>query len=72
MAHQHQENQTEAQRDIVLQSTVFAVERLQVTLRGGETAVRHIVRHPGAVCVLFDILDVDVPWCCVGDHRMKQ
>jgi len=52
MAHQQQENQTEPQRDIVLQSSVFAVERLQVTLRGGETAVRHIVRHPGAVCVL--------------------
>ena len=36
MAHQQQENQTEPQRDIVLQSSVFAVERLQVTLRGAK------------------------------------
>ncbi len=39
-------------REIVLQSSVFAVERLTVTLRGGEVAHRHIVRHPGAVCVV--------------------
>ena len=52
MEHQMQEKKKDPQRDIVLQSTVFAVERLQVSLRGGETAIRHIVRHPGAVCVL--------------------
>lgn len=40
------------QREIVLQGNVFSVERLSVSLRDGETAVRHIVRHPGAVCVL--------------------
>ena len=52
MAHQQRENHNEAKPDIVLQSSVFAVERMQVALRGGESAVRHIVRHPGAVCVL--------------------
>lgn len=37
-------------RDIVLHGPIFDVERLTVPTRGGE-AIRHIVRHPGAVCV---------------------
>lgn len=39
-------------REIVLQSNVFSVEKMTIELRGGGSAVRHIVRHPGAVCVL--------------------
>lgn len=35
-----------------MQGSVFAVEQLTVTLRGGGQTTRHIVRHPGAVCVL--------------------
>ncbi len=40
------------QRDLVLQGPIFSVERMEVTVRGGERVVRHFVRHPGAVCVL--------------------
>jgi ADP-ribose pyrophosphatase len=39
-----------APRDIVLAGPIFDVERVMVTTRGGQ-ALRHIVRHPGAVCV---------------------
>ncbi len=37
---------------VVLKSTVFTVEEMTLELRGGGEATRHIVRHPGAVCVL--------------------
>lgn len=40
-----------ASRDIVLSGPVFEVERLMVPMRAGTPALRHIVRHPGAVCV---------------------
>lgn len=40
-----------APRDIVLSGPIFDVERLMVPTRGGAMALRHIVRHPGAVCV---------------------
>jgi ADP-ribose pyrophosphatase len=40
-----------APRDIVLSGPIFDVERLLVPTRSGERATRHIVRHPGAVCV---------------------
>ncbi|MBM4100652.1 MAG: NUDIX hydrolase [Phycisphaerae bacterium] len=40
------------QRDIVLRSHVFDVERMTIPLRGGQMGQRHIVRHPGAVCVM--------------------
>lgn len=39
-----------ASRDIVLHGPIFDVERMMVRTRGGD-ALRHIVRHPGAVCV---------------------
>ncbi len=39
-------------REIVLQSSVFAVEKLSIAIGAGECVTRHIVRHPGAVCVL--------------------
>ena len=38
-------------RDIVLSGPIFEVERVSVPMRSGERAIRHIVRHPGAVCV---------------------
>ncbi|MSR43804.1 MAG: NUDIX hydrolase [Phycisphaerales bacterium] len=47
---------SEPQAEIVLRGSVFAVERLTVQLRSGGRADRHIVRHPGAVCVM-GILD---------------
>ncbi|MBU3729368.1 MAG: NUDIX hydrolase [Phycisphaerales bacterium] len=40
-----------ASRDIVLTGPIFDVERMMVPTRAGERALRHIVRHPGAVCV---------------------
>ena len=40
-----------ASRDIVLTGPVFNGERMMVRTRAGGTARRHIVRHPGAVCV---------------------
>ena len=40
-----------AHRDIVLSGPIFDVERIEVPTRSGVRAVRHIVRHPGAVCV---------------------
>jgi len=39
------------QRDMVLRGPIFDVERVTVRMRSGADAVRHIVRHPGAVCV---------------------
>jgi ADP-ribose pyrophosphatase len=38
-------------RDIVLSGPIFDVERIVVPTKSGAGAVRHIVRHPGAVCV---------------------
>jgi len=35
----------------VLHGPIFDVERMLVPTRSGGTALRHIVRHPGAVCV---------------------
>lgn len=49
---------TESAKEIVLRGSIFSVERLTIALRGGRTAVREIVRHPGAVCVL-GLLDDD-------------
>jgi ADP-ribose pyrophosphatase len=40
-----------APRDIVLHGPIFDVERMMVPTRSGDAALRHIVRHPGAVCV---------------------
>jgi ADP-ribose pyrophosphatase len=40
-----------APRDIALHGPIFDVERVMVPTRSGGTALRHIVRHPGAVCV---------------------
>ncbi len=48
----NQSSQTSSHAEVVLKSSVFTVERLTVNLRGGGAATRHIVRHPGAVCVL--------------------
>jgi ADP-ribose pyrophosphatase len=39
-------------RHIVLRTHVFDVEQMHIPLRGGQMAERHIVRHPGAVCVM--------------------
>lgn len=43
-------------RDIVLAGPIFDVERIIAPTRGGE-ALRHIVRHPGAVCVVGELGD---------------
>ena len=40
-----------APRDIVLHGPIFDVERMMVPTHSGGRALRHIVRHPGAVCV---------------------
>lgn len=40
-----------APRDIVLHGPIFDVERMMLPTRAGGRALRHIVRHPGAVCV---------------------
>lgn len=40
------------ERDIVLRSHVFDVERMTIPLQGGAMGERHVVRHPGAVCVM--------------------
>lgn len=43
---------SDQQQEIVLRTRVFAVEQMNIQLRGGDWIVQHIVRHPGAVCVL--------------------
>lgn len=57
-----------AVRDIVLSGPIFDVERMMVPTRSGDRALRHIVRHPGAVCVA-GILD-DGRIVSIRNHRI--